>query len=199
MSNIEDIENVRSFLFEFKDGTELRLVEKENYDKLVERIKELEAKLEEANKQLDLDYVDKNYIPKQKVKEILDKAELMDYYTLPNVIEDLEKIVKERSLKMQILHYCLELDNIKENELPEKDTEKITEFNNSLADKYGLCDINVLENNNLYFRGRITSKTKTENNSKLKLLIAELNNFYKKYGLKKIIKDIIAYGHTLYL
>ena len=35
------------------------------------RIKELEAKLEEANKQLDLDYVDKNYIPKQKVKEII--------------------------------------------------------------------------------------------------------------------------------
>ena len=31
---------------------------------LIERIKELEAKLEEANKQLDLDYVDKNYIPK---------------------------------------------------------------------------------------------------------------------------------------
>ena len=27
--------------------------------------------LEEANKQLDLDYVDKNYIPKQKVKEII--------------------------------------------------------------------------------------------------------------------------------
>ena len=28
MSNIEDIENVRSFLFKLKDGTELRLVEK---------------------------------------------------------------------------------------------------------------------------------------------------------------------------
>ena len=34
-------------------------------------------------------------IPKQKVKEILDKAELMDYYTLPNVIEDLEKLLKK--------------------------------------------------------------------------------------------------------
>ena len=33
-----------------------------------ERIKELESKLEEANKQLDLDYVDENYIPKQKAK-----------------------------------------------------------------------------------------------------------------------------------
>ena len=32
----------------------------------------------------------------QKVKEILDKAELMDYYTLPNVIEDLEKLVEDK-------------------------------------------------------------------------------------------------------
>lgn len=36
-----------------------------------ERIKELESKLEEANKQLDLDYVDENYIPKQKVEDYL--------------------------------------------------------------------------------------------------------------------------------
>lgn len=53
MSNIErtdtnvgnikkDIENVRSFLFKLEDETELKLVEKENYDKLVKRIKELE-------------------------------------------------------------------------------------------------------------------------------------------------------------
>ena len=42
----EDIENVRSFLVKLEDGTELKLVEKENYDKLVKRIKELEAKLE---------------------------------------------------------------------------------------------------------------------------------------------------------
>ena len=27
-----DLENVRSFLFKLKDGTELRLVEKDNYD-----------------------------------------------------------------------------------------------------------------------------------------------------------------------
>ena len=32
----------------------------------------------------------------QKVREILDKAELMDYYTLPNVIEDLEKLVEDK-------------------------------------------------------------------------------------------------------
>lgn len=37
------------------------------------KIKELESKLEEANKQLDLDYVDKNYIPKQKIKDKIDE------------------------------------------------------------------------------------------------------------------------------
>ena len=103
-----------------KDGTELRLVEKENYDKLVERIKELEEYISIApnlDKMTATKYVsiqqeayirgraeeqqkaekiiNENYIPKQKVKEILDKAEVMDYYTLPNVIEDLEKLLKE--------------------------------------------------------------------------------------------------------
>ena len=97
----------------------------------------------------------------------------------------------------QILDYGLELENVKENELPEKDNGKIIQFNNSLSDKYGLFVVNVLENDNLYFRGRIISNTKSENNAKLKLLIAELNEFYKKYNLKKVIKSIIAYGHTI--
>ena len=85
----------------------------------------------------------------------------------------------------QILDYGLELENIKENELPEKDNEKIIQFNNSLSEKYGLFEVNVLKNDNLYFRGRITSNTKSENNAKLKLLIVELNEFYKKYNLKR--------------
>lgn len=37
------------------------------------RIKELEKELEKANRQLDLDYVDDNYIPKQKVKDKIEK------------------------------------------------------------------------------------------------------------------------------
>lgn len=97
----------------------------------------------------------------------------------------------------QILDYGLELENVKESELPEKDNEKIIQFNNNLSDKFGLFEVDVLENDNLYFRGRIISNTKSENNAKLKLLMAELNEFYKKYNLKKIIKRIIAYGHTL--
>ena len=35
------------------------------------------------------------FIPKSKIKEIRDKAEVMDYYTLPDVIEDLNKLLKE--------------------------------------------------------------------------------------------------------
>ena len=47
------------------------------------RIQELEEKLEKANRQLDLDYVDDNYIPKQKVK---DKIELHKNYLLNQAI-----------------------------------------------------------------------------------------------------------------
>lgn len=57
------------------------------------RIKELEEELYSANKIVE-EYTDS--IPKQKVKEILDKAEVMDYYTLSNVIEDLGKILEEK-------------------------------------------------------------------------------------------------------
>lgn len=56
------------------------LVELEQKDK---RIQELEEKLEKANRQLDLDYVDDNYIPKQKVK---DKIELHKNYLLNQAI-----------------------------------------------------------------------------------------------------------------
>lgn len=99
--------------------------------------------------------------------------------------------------KKQILDYRLELEDVKENELPEKDKDKIINFNDNLSNNYGLFGIDVLENDNLYFKGRITSNTKSENNAKLKLLIAELNEFYKKYNLKKVIKSMIAYGHTI--
>lgn len=37
--------------------------------------------------------IEKNYIPKSKIKEIRDKAEVMDYYTLNNVIDDLTKLL----------------------------------------------------------------------------------------------------------
>ena len=68
-------------------------------NELKKRIKELEAKLE-FKKYGDLDEIEfeeymSHFIPKQKVKEILDKAEVMDYYTLPDVINDLQELLEE--------------------------------------------------------------------------------------------------------
>lgn len=45
------------------------------------RIQELEEELEKANKQLDLDYVDDNYIPKQKVKDKIEELK-KEYYEI---------------------------------------------------------------------------------------------------------------------
>ena len=67
---------------------------KQNVKKLQKRIKELEEEnklLLNSKVGIDLSY--DNYIPKQKVEEILVKAEVMDYYSLPDVIEDLEKVL----------------------------------------------------------------------------------------------------------
>lgn len=40
---------------------------------LREKVKELEEELEKANRQLDLDYVEENFIPKQAVKEKIEE------------------------------------------------------------------------------------------------------------------------------
>ena len=115
MSNIEDdLKKLNKFneyentvvlseetLYEIQEAIEHILSEREQ-DKA--RIKELEEKnrmlaLEGSRVRLDLYikdlYIKQNYIPKQKVKEILDKAEVMDYYTLPDVINDLQELLEE--------------------------------------------------------------------------------------------------------
>lgn len=106
MSNIEDDANVLGAfclagrieiisLEEFKEVKKSikNILSEREQDKA--RIKELESKLEEANKQLDLDYVDENYIPKQKVKEALD--DIYDYFErLNGPDEDIEYIESKR-------------------------------------------------------------------------------------------------------
>lgn len=63
------------------------------------RIKELEEELEKATRQLDLDYVEENFIPKQQVKEGLEKIE--DYFDrLNGPDEDMEYI---RQVKNELL------------------------------------------------------------------------------------------------
>ena len=68
---------------------------------LIKAYKELEEKWDKDTHKLqnalDLANADKinNYTPKSKIKEIRDKAEVMDYYTLPDVIDDLNKLLEE--------------------------------------------------------------------------------------------------------
>lgn len=67
------IENIdKDYFTEFVD----RLIEK--LDDKDKRIKELEEELAEFNKQLDLDYVDENYIPKQVVIDKIDELGISD-------------------------------------------------------------------------------------------------------------------------
>lgn len=114
MSNIEDDLKAKAFIESYKqikNGADIiKSIDKDFFFELVDflleereqdkaRIKELEEKnrmlaLEGSRVRLDL-YIKQNYIPKQKAKEILDKAEVMDYYTLPDVINDLQELLEE--------------------------------------------------------------------------------------------------------
>lgn len=64
---------------------------KDVYD-LQNKILELETEYDKLTKH----FID-NHIPKSKIKEIRDKAEVMDYYTLSNVIEDLNKLLGDEN------------------------------------------------------------------------------------------------------
>ena len=64
-----------------KTATQIKVENQQQYI-IQEKINLLKKKLE-------------NSIPKQKIKEILDKAEVMDYYTLPDVINDLQELLEE--------------------------------------------------------------------------------------------------------
>ena len=69
------------------------------YNRLQTKIKDLQSKLEEANKQLDLDYVDKNYIPVEKVKEIVKEAiEIIESEQFKIIMGDMTKVGRLRWL-----------------------------------------------------------------------------------------------------
>ena len=99
---------------------------------------------------------------------------------------------------MKILDYELELEDIKENELPESDTKELQEFNESLVEEFGIDNLYVLENDNLLYTGKIRAMTKRECDAKLTLLIAKLKSKYKKYGIKRVAKKLLMYGTTIY-
>ena len=118
MSNIEDdikILKDKDCLWIYSEDDILKaqehiLSEREQNIKKIKELEEENKALELQNKQLEY-YIEelkkynktvsdriieykKNSISKQKIKEILDKAEVMDYYTLPDVIDDLTKLLE---------------------------------------------------------------------------------------------------------
>lgn len=83
------------------------------------RIQELEEELEKANKQLDLDYVDDNYIPRQKVKDKIEELKneydeiLSEYGNLDTDIvinvpnKNVRKYIDELVIKILVLQELL--------------------------------------------------------------------------------------------
>lgn len=65
------------------------LAEREQKNK---RIKELEEEIEKANRQIDLDYVDENYIPK---RSIVDKIEELKLANGSDGKDNVENLVRE--------------------------------------------------------------------------------------------------------
>ena len=89
-------------------GEEIDFVINERHLQAIESVLEERKKDKTKLKELERSYLHEKLakeeveellecsISKQKVKEILDKAEAMDYYTLPDVIRDLEKLLEAK-------------------------------------------------------------------------------------------------------
>lgn len=99
---IEDIINYcRNYEIKFENGLKLRVVEKRYFDKLVERIKELEEENHLQRKQIMSAY-DKGWILKQKVKEILDRLHITDiepwsfYKVSGEILFDLKELLEDK-------------------------------------------------------------------------------------------------------
>ena len=109
---IEDIINYcRNYKIKFENGLKLRVVEKRYFDKLVERIKELEEEnkiyiLNGDNVKLEL-YIKENYIPVQKVKDKIEELKKdyedskdengeTEYYYPDYTIRKLEELLEDK-------------------------------------------------------------------------------------------------------
>lgn len=68
-------------------------IEIQALENLMKQYRELEERIIQLTNLLCINDSDENYIEKTKIKEIRDKAEVMDYYCLSDVIEDLNKLL----------------------------------------------------------------------------------------------------------
>lgn len=122
----EDIKIIENFInwltidFEYDSGNEIKTIEhilsdykrvlKENeymhneLDKQQTTINKYAKENEEYSKQLDLDYVDKNYISKKKIEDTIEK--------LKGKLEDISKRrEKSKTKKEETVLWCLEIRN----------------------------------------------------------------------------------------
>ena len=109
MSNIEeDIKIIESMMEEYENCSVLEIdmqVDITFRKKQAKAIEHILSELKKANKQLDLDYVDKNYIPVEKVKD------LKESIILDNTIVGGRRNVKtlEYGIKLGKIKVCEEL------------------------------------------------------------------------------------------
>ena len=108
VASIEKKNKAEKEIEDLNDFADLLRPEQRYYTNLIKRVIEERLKdrekikeLEEENKKKQVllvcaEEIIENSIPVQKVKEILDKAYVMDYYTLPNVIKDLEELLEDK-------------------------------------------------------------------------------------------------------
>ena len=91
MNNIEILERLEQMQQTFREdglqGYEMAIASaKKLINNLIQENKELKEKIEEYEKQLDLDYVEENYIPKSKIEKALDK--MNERYMTPEAISN---------------------------------------------------------------------------------------------------------------
>lgn len=91
MNNIEILERLEQMQQTFREdglqGYEMAIASaKKLINNLIQENKELKEKQKEYEKQLDLDYVEENYIPKSKIEKALDK--MNERYMTPEAISN---------------------------------------------------------------------------------------------------------------
>lgn len=92
---IEDIINYcRNYELYFGSNATMQVVEKKYFDKLVERIKELEQENRIQRRQLNSAF-DRGWIPKEKVKDLIENETINISGFECIAVEDLEELLEE--------------------------------------------------------------------------------------------------------
>lgn len=92
---IEKLQKENESWKSYSEELEEEQIEKNNKNCELEfEVEKLQKENEEYSKQLDLDYVDKNYISKEKIEEILDETEITDFNSLVEAFLEIKKLLE---------------------------------------------------------------------------------------------------------